>query len=489
MFLAEATFWPVLNADLRRTREQEADREVSANRLNGLPAPDLYVHAGVDDAHPDTMESIVALALPVDAYRRFANDSVALLKTKVWEGASIGVSFQNASPEDLVRQLLGQPQHSDDGPPPLLDVERDLARMRSQALHDHPEWSRLNGRAVCSRPQPARAPLMVAEGQVTGDSTRLTQTKRDAEARARPATFRSHVMAVTVPAVVTTAEGAFVGGLAGSDFRLFEDGVEQRIDRVMSDAEPFTAVLLVDVSGSMWPKRTDAKVAASAFIDQLRPEDRALVATFDSRTWLMADVTNDKPTLRSAIVRLPHAGILSKLYDALDVVTAERLEQIGGRKALVVLTDGMDNASQVATARTAMARLESAGVPVYSVQFDTTATAPHPQPAMGQIRVMPEGYFDSVTSFRHAGEYLRQLARDTGGLFSAATNVETVVAAFRCAADDLRSQYVLRYYPSNQSQDSAFRSIRVVVNRPDLTVRARLGYVAGTSPRSPEEEQ
>lgn len=483
VFLAEATFGTIVSADLHRTADEEAARtRFLYDHLGERPVPDEYGRLGVDDAAPNTMVSIVAMAVPAEAYRRIAGDSVALLKARVWEGAHIGVNFEDASPEDLVAQLLGQPERPDQGPRALFDFERDPAFLRERLHREHPEMYRLNGRSICSEPQPGRAPMMIAEDQAAGAGAAVAQAKSAANTGdQRPATFQSRVLAVAVPTVVTTAEGAFVGGLTAADFRLYEDDVEQRIDRVMSKSERFTAALLVDVSGSMWPQRSEEKVAASAFIDALRPEDRALVVAFDSRTWLMADVTSDKSTLRSAIVHLSRHGFLTKLYDALDVVTTERLDKIGGRKAVVVLTDGMDTGSQAATAPTAMARLESAGVPVYPVQFNSLAAAPRRQPGVGQMRIMPEGYFDTVTSFEHAGEYLGRLARDTGGLFSAATSVETVVGAFRRVADDLRSQYVLYYYPLNQSQDGAFRHIHVAVNRPGMTVRARAGYRAGPS--------
>ncbi len=230
------------------------------------------------------------------------------------------------------------------------------------------------------------------------------------------------------------------------------------------------------------------------FIDALRPDDRALAVTFDSRAWLVCDVTGDKDALRRAIVRLQPFGALTRVHDALDVVTEERLVKIAGRKAIVVLTDGMDVGSRLAGATSVMARLEAANIPVYAVQFggsrsaDASATRKRatqrrqgPPPMKPPTRT--EHYFDRIISFDHASEYLQQLARNTGGLFQPASTPNAIVQAFHRAADDLRSQYVLYYYPSNQALDGTFRHIRVEVHRRGVTVRARAGYRAPGVPR------
>ena len=243
----------------------------------------------------------------------------------------------------------------------------------------------------------------------------------------------------------------------------------------------------------MWDRVFDNYVSTpqqKVVFDALRPEDRALAVTFDSRPWLVCDVTGDRDALRRAIAHLQPFGALTRVHDALDLVTEERLEKIAGRKALVVLTDGMDVGSQIASAGSVMARLEAANVPVYPVQFESVEsrkTFRSPEPARQDAVTTPERYFDRIISFGHAREYLAQLARNTGGLLLPASTPDAIVQAFRRAADDVRSQYVLYYYPTNQAQDGTFRRIRVEVSRPGVTVRARAGYRApgGSAIRSP----
>jgi Ca-activated chloride channel family protein len=170
------------------------------------------------------------------------------------------------------------------------------------------------------------------------------------------------------------------------------------------------------------------------------------------------------------------------VHDALDLVTGERLEKIAGRRAIVVLTDGMDVGSRYAGAGGVMARLESANIPVYAVQFESgevrkTGSRRLPPPPR-QPAITSDRYFDRIVSFDHAKQYLSQLTRNTGGLLLPAATADAIVQAFRRAAEDVRSQYVLYYYPSNQVQDGALRRIRVEVTRPGVTVRARAGYRA-----------
>jgi VWFA-related protein len=239
---------------------------------------------------------------------------------------------------------------------------------------------------------------------------------------------------------------------------------------MLDQSDPFTMALVIDTSRSMWPLFADLRVAAWAFLEALRPGDRALVATFDDRAWLVQDLTGDTGVLGGALVRLRPFASLSRLYDALDVVFAERMEKVAGRTAVVVLSDGMDVDSYRATASSVMARLESANVPVYAVQFDTRGNAPRREPFFGKLLVVPDGFFDTSASFDRAAAYLAELARQTGGLFEPAATAHRL----RRVADQMRGQYVLYYHPSREP-DGTFRRIRVESSRPGVIVRAPAG--------------
>jgi len=433
----------------------------------------------------NAMTSIVAIVVPAGTYASSAGDAAALLENRLWEGAHLAANAQVASPEDVVRQLHGKSARGEGAPVRAGDATRNRAQVGELSEREPATGFRLNGRPICGIPQPQRAPAMSPETEPVlnplGERAPGVATPPGTSPNRQVATFQTRVVVIAVPVVASNQQGAFVRGLTASDFRVFEDAAPQRIDRMTAESEPFTAALVMDTSYSMLPRLAEVKAAASAFIDALRPDDRALAVTFDSRTWLACDVTHDKDALRRAIVRLQPFGALTRVHDALDLVTEERLEKIAGRKAMIVLTDGMDVGSQLAGATGVMARLEAANIPVYAVQFgpsQSRRTAQRRQQPPGKPLTTPERSFDRIISFDHATQYLEELARNTGGLFQPAAAADAIVQAFRRAADDLRSQYVLYYYPSNQALDGTFRRIRVEVRRPGVTIRARAGYRA-----------
>lgn len=467
--------------------------EATYVRMTAPAPPSLFPRSGGNEP-PSAAMAIVAIVVPAGEYAGSAGNAASLLKARLWQGANMGADSLGAWPEDVVLQLHDEAERRDANDLPPNRAARDRMQARKAREREQPRPIRLDGRSICAATQPQRAPEMSQErDRMVGEPAQPPAARPD-KASDRPLpTFQTRVVAVAVPVVASNRQGAPVSGLSAADFVVFEDDVPQRIERVTAESEPFTAALVMDTSYSMLPRLAEVKAAASAFVEALRPEDRALAVTFDSRPWLVCDVTGDKDALRSAIAHLQPFGALTRVHDALDLVTGERLEKIAGRKALVVLTDGMDVGSQVASAGSVMARLEAANVPVYPVQFESGESrkiSRSPEPARQDAATTPERYFDRIISFDHAREYLAQLARNTGGLLLPASTPDAIVQAFRRAADDVRSQYVLYYYPTNQAQDGTFRRIRVEVSRPGVSVRARAGYRApgANAIRSPGSE-
>jgi VWFA-related protein len=443
----------------------------------GLDAPALYGEIGVD-APPNLLTSLIALVVPAarmgddtrfDTLMSMSLWSGGFRSASPWSGPSTPVSGASVmgAPEDVVAQLHERPG-VDTGP--LVrsgDTWYDSARFRERREREVILSSRLHNGA-CLAAQPGQAGAMSAEHDpmsFAADGRGALPTSLDTRLAAAPAP-------VVVPVAVNGADGENIAGLGPSDFSVFENEVPHRVSYVRGRSDPLTVALVIDTSRSMRTYVTDLKAAASVFLEALGPADRALVVTFDSRTWLICDVTGDKDALRAAVVRpKPPGGSLSRLYDAIDVVLAERLEKTAGRKAMVLLTDGMDVDSVQATASSVMTRLEASGVPVYAVQFNSTPVAPQREPFMGTLLAVPEGYFDARVSFERATKYLAQLALTTGGRAEQASTADRL----RRMADDMRNQYVLYYFPASPLEQGEFRRIRVETGRSGAIVRARLG--------------
>jgi VWFA-related protein len=332
---------------------------------------------------------------------------------------------------------------------------------------------------------------------------------------------RVNTALVTIPVSVLDRDGRFIPALRKDDFRIFEDGTEQQVAYFATTEEPFTVALVLDTSGSTRFKLEDIHDAAIAFLDQLRPEDRVIVVSFDDSVRVLSEATNDRRLLRDAI-RRTQAGGGTRLYDAVDLVMEQQLSRVRGRKAIVLFTDGVDTTSKHASFQSTLAEAEELDALIYPIQYDTYEDAgggggggapwpgrsPYPtrrRPGWGDIlggivlggggvRVGGGGGGGaSRGDYRRGGEYLRQLAELTGGRHHNADDMRYLEEAFTNIAEELRRQYSLGYYPSRQSQASERRQIRVRVKRPNLVVRARDSYIykptSGAAPADATAQQ
>lgn len=288
-------------------------------------------------------------------------------------------------------------------------------------------------------------------------------------------TIKVEVALVTVPVIVTDKKGRFVPDLKQSDFRIFENGVPQVIDRLIPDTDPFNIVLMIDSSGSTTFKFADMQDAALEFIDSLRPHDRVLVVSFGDEVQYHDDLTEDRDRLRRSISETSSSGGQTHLYDALEQVIKERLDHIVGRKALVLFTDGVDNESRQAGPADTLTTIEKSDIIVYAIQYDTRKDI-----VPDRFHVPPPpGYPTLNMLYNDAVKYLRELTSHSGGRLLQAGPTVSLKSAFGQIADELRRQYTVCYYPANQKRDGSFRRIRVSVGRAGVKVRARTGYRAG----------
>ena len=314
---------------------------------------------------------------------------------------------------------------------------------------------------------------------------------------------------VTVPVSVLDHDGRFVPGLKQEDFTLWENDKQQAVAYFEPAEKPFTVALLLDTSASTHFHLDEIKEAAIAFAKQLRPQDRVLVVSFNSEVLLLTEATNNADTIETVIEENAYTGTSTRLYDAVDLTIKERLNQIKGRKAIVLFTDGVDTASQQATYFSTLAEVNELDALIYPIQYDTTDYLRAMQNAgSGTITITTTqgGLFGTRTStqtynapvnggaplpgttkadYDRADRYLHALADRTGGRLYEANDTTQLADAFSRIAEELRRQYTLGYYPKSASVgDGERRQIRVRVRQANLAVKARDSYVKSAPPKS-----
>ena len=277
-------------------------------------------------------------------------------------------------------------------------------------------------------------------------------------------TFRSAVDVVTIQASVRDAHGRVVQGLTRADFVVRDNGQVRPVIEFRADRQsPITLAILVDMSGSMsvGAKIAMARQAYETVLSQLRDQDEVALFSFDSSLHERQDFTTDHTRLKDGLSDFEPFGTTS-LYDA-TAATARRLaEHSAARRAIVVLTDGIDTSSSL-TASEVSGVASSIDVPVYIV-----ATVP----SIDQRATMEATERGARTDTAD----LRDLAEWTGGHFAfASTFTETIVAA-SSIVDELRQQYVLAIEAALERE---WRRLDVRVKNPSGTVRARSGYFGG----------
>jgi Ca-activated chloride channel homolog len=317
---------------------------------------------------------------------------------------------------------------------------------------------------------------------------------------------------VTLPVAVLDRNGRFISGLQQSDFQIYEDGVAQKVEYFASLENPFTVVLLIDVSNSTAFKIEEIQDAAIAFINQLRPEDRVTVISFDEKVHVLSPATNNRVQLQNAIRRLNFGGGTS-LYEAVDQAIKTEISRIEGRKAIVLFTDGVDTTSKRSSYQTNIRDAEEMDAMVYPIRFDTYDDmnggyggggngGGYPMPPRrrrggggwggilsdilsgggnngGSIRIGNGG--GSNGDYAEGKRYLEDLARVSGGRNFEARNTYNLEAAFSGIAEELRRQYSIGYYPENAGQPGQRKQVSVRVKQTNAVVRAKNSYIVGNN--------
>lgn len=278
--------------------------------------------------------------------------------------------------------------------------------------------------------------------------------------------FRSSTAVVSVTAVVRDKKGRFVRDLSQRDFTVAESGRPKTILDFRTESDgPVKLALLFDVSGSMRvaSRAVDARQAARHLLSALRPHDQAALFSFDSRLSLVRGFTSDMESLTAALDHVEPPYGQTSLYDAVAETARavadekkDRLSQVQ-RRAVVVLTDGIDTKSRL-TAAEVTGIASGIDVPVYVLAVMHAVDDPR----------------EAQRTTEHDSA-LRDLASWTGGeLFISTTPADASIAARRII-DELRHQYVLAF---EASQQPGWHSLEVRARDRNLVVRARAGYMA-----------
>lgn len=320
-------------------------------------------------------------------------------------------------------------------------------------------------------------------------------------------TLRINTELVSIDITVTDPTGRKnTPVLKAEDFVIYEDGARQQISNFATTEVPFNVVLLIDTSGSTREDLAIIRRAAARFLNELRSEDRVAVVAFNDQVELYAELISSRARLELALDRLEQ-GAGSAFYDAVHLSLDEILNKIPGRKAIVALTDGVDSTGYYQYEQL-LPEVERAGTALYFLEWDTEAYTEagllrdcsdetHFKFSRKQMKKYfreaenPRLPFDSHCTippeerrrmnhflYQAAHNEVRTLANQTGGQVYPVKNLNELEPVFARIATELRTQYSLAYYPTNDKRDGTWRKLRVEIKRKGWTARTRPGYRA-----------
>ena len=267
--------------------------------------------------------------------------------------------------------------------------------------------------------------------------------------------FKSDVNVVSVDVAVMDNHGHFIPNLPRASFRVLEDNVPQQIKSFGKSTAPMTVCMLVEFSSlfQWYGSQTwyQTLTAAYGFVQTLKPDDYVALIAYDMKTEMLSDFTIDKRKTYEAMQRLRIPGFReANLFDAL-ADTEDRMSKIEGRKAIVLLSSGVDTFSRL-TYDKARRIIQDGGVPVYAISL------------MQALRIMSRGG-DSI-GFLQADNQMTTFAKETGGQAFFPRFYGEFPSIFGTISESLRNQYSIGYEPANKAKDGKFRKIKVELVNP-----------------------
>ena len=296
--------------------------------------------------------------------------------------------------------------------------------------------------------------------------------------------LKVNVDLVVLNLAVVDQSDRHVSNLHREDFELYEDNVPHPITEFLPTEAPFNLALVLDTSSSVRPNLPLIKKAGLEFVHELRSNDRIGIAVFNSAVSQVLSFTSDRKLLKRTLDNLSVSKFGgSKVYDGVAHSVYRLREQSTGRNAIVILSDGMENASRIKFdgLRLLLAQSDAVFCPVTilskqpQIEELETYIRSHPESdpyvanAKASLAVLSETY-------RTQTRRLLTLAQDTGGKVFTVSDLSQLSGEYAKIAYELRNTYSLAYYPTNTRRDGTLRSVRIAVKNPTYRVRARSNY-------------
>ncbi len=288
---------------------------------------------------------------------------------------------------------------------------------------------------------------------------------------------------------VADAKGRPITSLNKENFTVYEDGIKQNILKFEPTVAPFSVVIILDMSGSTLGFRETIRQSAFRFVDALAPEDRVAVVEFYDKVNLRNDFTTDRKKIGNSIIAANGRG-KTQLYKALDFSLAKLAKEGTRRKAIIVLTDGVDTAvrdddrnflekvkePEISTAikpetsdilNRILNKADAQGVTIYPLALPTGDPFKLADPTPAQIAM-----------FSAARNRLQILAQRTGGTLNTINRLEEMGKLYAAVAAELRTLYTVEYQSTNDKRDGKWRAIKIETSNAELISKTRQGYFA-----------
>lgn len=401
---------------------------------------------------------------------RLANNRTKILTALLLGGAMFVFTLGGTAQTSASAQTGQQPSAQGGVIPPLPDDQQPSNATKATPPVPAPQPTTQPQQAAPQPssvpPPPPRSTPPAAAQQAPGTAPAQTAPNRPANVGQEPSrsdngvyVFRANVQEVVLHATVVDDRQRLVTNLDKSAFTVFEDGQPQQITSFRHEDIPVSIGIVIDNSGSMREKRHEVNQAAINLVKASNPNDEVFVVNFNDEYYLDQDFTGSIPKLQEALEKIESRGGTA-LYDAV-VASADHLKKNARleKKALLVVTDGEDNASRESLEQ-AIRRLQAENGPtVYTVGL-----------------LWGEGHL------KRAKRALQEMAEDTGGVSFFPRDLSEVDNITRQVAHDIRNQYTIGYRPTRPQTEGGYRSVKVEARAKGygkLQVRTRSGYYAG----------
>jgi Ca-activated chloride channel family protein len=291
---------------------------------------------------------------------------------------------------------------------------------------------------------------------------------------------------VLLPVTVRDRNGKLVEELTRKDFRVFEEGLEQPLSELSLRQVAVDVVLMVDTSSSVAASLEDFRNAADGFAKALAVDDRVSLIQFDDRVLLLQDWTRSRVQFRRSLNRVA-PGMFTRFNDALVLTANEQFQRSNARRAIIILTDGIDS-GRGTTFDAAMQAALGAQAAIYVIsnieieraekqaQLTELLAGNSSSVRFNQLRI--EDIRLGLAALAASERNLDELTRATGGRLYEPKSFDDLESTYAEVANELRHQYALYYSPANKARDGRFRRVRVETTVAEYRVSARAGYYA-----------